>query len=349
MHMADSLISTTVGVSMLGACGIAATYSVSKIMKANKKTESATTDLNNQLTEKNLLPKMGVMGAFVFAAQMINFAIPMTGASGHITGGILLSSILGGPAAFLVMAAVILLQALIFSDGGLISYGANVMNMGFVACLIVYPLLKNKIQKAENFKELLPWTLLGCTVSITAGAVGVVLETLASGITAMNPLAFFLAMVPVHVAIGLVEGVITASVLAFVLNAKPEYRNVLTKENKPKRKLDIAGLLMILTVLSIFIIFVVSPFASSNPDGLEWSVGKTATTQITETADNAHISMAKIQEKTSIIPDYNLASTLSEVFTSTQIKSLKYIVLAGSIILLIGASFIVNKRKKKAQ
>ncbi len=72
---------------------------------------------------------MGVMGAFVFAAQMINFAIPGTGSSGHIIGGILLAAVLGPWAAFLTLSSVLLLQCLLFADGGFMALGCNILNM----------------------------------------------------------------------------------------------------------------------------------------------------------------------------------------------------------------------------
>ena len=88
---------------------------------------------------------MGVLGAFIFAAQMINFTIPATGSSGHLGGGMILSILLGPYAAFLVMASVLVVQALFFGDGGLLALGCNIFNLGFWPCFIVYPLIYKKI------------------------------------------------------------------------------------------------------------------------------------------------------------------------------------------------------------
>lgn len=128
MHMADALVSPTVGGVMLAVSAGAAAYSVYQIRK------------QDDFGEKKI-PLMAVTGAFVFAAQMINFTIPGTGSSGHIGGGILLSAILGGPAAMLTMAAVLTIQCLFFADGGLLALGCNIFNMGVIPCLIIYPLL----------------------------------------------------------------------------------------------------------------------------------------------------------------------------------------------------------------
>ena len=126
MHMADALLSPVVGGTMLAASVGVAAYSI-------KKTQ-------NDLDEKKI-PLMGVIGAFVFAAQMINFAIPGTGSSGHIGGGMLLAILLGPYAGFLTMASILLIQALFFGDGGLLAYGSNVFNLGFFTCFVAYPLI----------------------------------------------------------------------------------------------------------------------------------------------------------------------------------------------------------------
>ena len=91
--------------------------------------------------DEHIVPLMGVMGAFVFAAQMINFSIPGTGSSGHLVGGILLSAILGPWAALLTLASVLVIQCLVFADGGFMALGANILNMAVLSCLVSYPLL----------------------------------------------------------------------------------------------------------------------------------------------------------------------------------------------------------------
>ena len=120
MHMADALLSPAVGGVMIAASACAIGYSVKKI---------ESTDLG----EKKL-PLMAVSGAFVFAAQMINFTIPGTGSSGHIGGGMLLAGMLGGFPALSTIAAVLVIQCLFFADGGLLALGANIFNMGVIPC-----------------------------------------------------------------------------------------------------------------------------------------------------------------------------------------------------------------------
>ena len=88
---------------------------------------------------------MGVAGAFVFAAQMLNFAIPGTGSSGHLGGALLLAILLGPEAAFLVMASILAVQALFFADGGLLALGCNIFNLGFFPAFVAYPLVYRRI------------------------------------------------------------------------------------------------------------------------------------------------------------------------------------------------------------
>jgi cobalt/nickel transport system permease protein len=126
MHMADALLSPAVGTTLWAGTAVVTGY-------ASKK-------LKVQIDDK-MIPLMGVLGAFIFAAQMINFTIPGTGSSGHLGGGMILAIILGPHAAFLVMASVLTVQALFFADGGLLALGCNIWNLGVYPCYLVYPLI----------------------------------------------------------------------------------------------------------------------------------------------------------------------------------------------------------------
>jgi len=143
MHMPDALLSPTVGAVMWSATTAITTFSARKVQ--------------NQLDNKKI-PLMGSIGAFVFAAQMINFAIPGTGSSRHLGGGLLLAILLGPHAAFLTLASVLTVQALFFADGGLLALGCNIFNLEFLPCYICYPLIFKKITGlsiSQNMKKLL--------------------------------------------------------------------------------------------------------------------------------------------------------------------------------------------------
>lgn len=121
MHMADALLSSAVAGGMYACSLVAAGYALRKVQ---------------QERNDKILPVMGVMGAFVFAVQMLNFTIPGTGSSGHLCGGMLLAAVVGPYAAFLTMIGVLLIQCLLFADGGLLALGANIWNMAFYGCFV---------------------------------------------------------------------------------------------------------------------------------------------------------------------------------------------------------------------
>lgn len=159
---------------------------------------------------------MAVMSALVFAGQMINYTIPGTGSSGHLCGGMLLSAMLGPWAGFLSMIVILAIQALFFADGGLLALGANVWNMAFYGCFVGYfliyrPLMRGNLSAGKARLRLTLASVLGCVATLQLGAFSVVLETTLSGITALPLGAFAVLMQPIHLAIGLVEGLITAA------------------------------------------------------------------------------------------------------------------------------------------
>ena len=288
MHMADALISPAVGATMLAVSAGAAAYSVRKIR----------TDMDEQR-----IPLMGVMGAFVFAAQMINFSIPATGSSGHLGGGMLLAALLGPQAGFLTMAAVLLIQALFFGDGGLLAYGANVFNLGFYTCMLAYPLIYRPIMaQGVTARKILVASAVSTVVALQLGAFSVVLETVLSGQTELPFATFIMVMQPIHLAIGTVEGLVTAAVITFIWRARPELidhtASSAVQQAGLARKKVVAGLLAAAMITAGGL----SLFASSDPDGLEWSLAKTAGTAELEAPAGIHQTLATLQSKISLFP-----------------------------------------------
>jgi cobalt/nickel transport system permease protein len=290
MHMSDALLSPAVG----GICW-AATATLLTISAEHAKRASASSSI----------AKMGIMGAFVFACQMINFTIPGTGSSGHLGGGLLLAIVLGPSAAFIAMASVLFIQALFFADGGLLAFGANVFNLGFFTCFLAYPLIfKPLAGDMQNRKRVLVACIAGAVAGLQLGALGVVLETVLSGISSLPFATFAALMQPIHLAIGLTEGAVTAGVVLFLLNSAPEtltQRLSTTKSN--------ARPLVALGILTALLGGTMSWFASQNPDGLEWAVEKiTGHEEMATRTDGAHAWFARVQEKATIMPDYTFAS-----------------------------------------
>jgi len=290
--MADALLSPAVGATMWAGSVATIGYS-SRKLKEN--------------IDNKTIPLMGVMGAFIFAAMMINFTIPGTGSSGHIEGGIILAVMLGPYAAFLVLASVLMVQALFFADGGLLALGCNIWNMGFYPCFLAYPLIYKPIAgDGTSAKRIYIAAIVSAIIALQLGAFSVVLETLLSGKSELPFGTFVLLMQPIHLAIGLVEGIITAGIISYVKKVRPE----IIQANNTLRPLD-AGI-SLKKVLAAFVILAVvtggalSWFASTHPDGLEWSIEKvTGKRELTEQTNGAASLLRNIQEKTAFLPGYN--------------------------------------------
>lgn len=255
--------------------------------------------------DQSKIPLMGVLGAFIFASQMLNFSIPGTGSSGHLGGGLILTILLGPYAAFLVMASVLTVQALFFADGGLLALGCNVFNLGIFPAFIAYPLIYKKIAGHSPARgRIFAGSLVAAIVGLQLGALGVVLETTASGISDLPFRTFVLMMQPIHLPIGVVEGLVTAAVILFVQRARPE----ILERAATGRSLAGVRLKPVLIALGIAAVLcgaALSWFASTNADGLEWSIAKaTGRAEVSAGTDAAHSAAASVQGKTALLPGY---------------------------------------------
>ncbi len=327
MHMADGLISVPIGIIFLVISFIMMAFSIKKI---------------NDSKDDHKIPMMAVMGAFVFVAQMINFTIPGTGSSGHIGGGILLCLILGQYPAFLSLCSVLIIQCLFFGDGGLLALGCNMFNMGVIPCFIAYPLIIKPLLKNHfNVKRLMITSLIGVIVGLELGAFAVVLETVASQITQLPFLSFVVLMLPIHLAIGLIEGIITALVVSYVYKENPQMIDHALLEQSFEH-IQTKKLIQVFLVLVILIGGGLSLFASGYPDGLEWSIGGvTGNTEI-EANGTVKEALADVQKTTSFLPDYNFSGSESNLGISTS-----GIVGGAMTLLLIGViGYVVSKKGK---
>ena len=287
--MADALISPAVGGTMWAVSAVLIGYSCKKIKEE---------------ADDRKIPLMGVLGAFIFAAQMINFTIPATGSSGHLGGGMILSILLGPAAAFLVMASVLLVQALFFADGGLLALGCNIFNLGFFTCFIAYPLVYKKIAGSNlSSKRIMLGATIAGIIGLQLGAFGVVLETVFSGISELPFGVFVMMMQPIHLGIGIVEGLVTSLVVVFVLKARPEILNA-AGQSAPLGDVNIKKVILYLILAAAVIGGALSWFASANPDGLEWAMFKTSGKEELESRGKVHSSLSAVQEKTAFLPDY---------------------------------------------
>jgi len=290
MHMADALLSPAMGGTMWAATAGTIAYCSRRV----------------SLEENDRkVPLMGVLGAFIFAVQMINFTIPGTGSSGHLGGGMILAILLGPHAAFLVMASVLTVQALFFADGGLLALGCNIFNLAFFPCFIAYPFIYRKIAgSAPSDKRILTASLIAAVIGLQLGSLAVVLETVFSGISDLPFTTFLFLMQPIHLAIGLVEGFVTAAVVLFVLKARPEILR-LTLRNQPIGTLNIKVVLAVLLATAVLSGGLLSWFASSRPDGLEWSISKTTgRDELKPSKEGMYNWLTSFQEMIAFLPDY---------------------------------------------
>jgi len=335
MHMADALLSPAVGTVMCAVSAAANAYAVKKIKK-------------DDLCEKKI-PIMGVMGAFVFAAQMINFTIPATGSSGHIGGGILLAAMIGGFPALLSISAVLIIQCLFFADGGLLALGCNIFNMGVIPCMVVYPLLfKPLVKKGMTPASITAASIAAVILSLQLGAFCVVLETQLSGITALPFFAFLFLMQPIHLAIGAAEGIITAAVLCFVHKMRPEIMESAYSGTAIQKGVPVKNVLIALAVAAVLTGGILSMFASSYPDGLEWSIEKTAGTTELETANPVIEGAQLIQDASAIMPDYNFkGENVSEGNSGIGTGVAGIVGGAFTFLLAAAAAFAISAFKKK--
>jgi cobalt/nickel transport system permease protein len=292
--MADALISPVVGGAFWIAGGALIGYSAKKI----------TEEKDNSKT-----PLMGVLGAFVFAAQMINFSIPGTGSSGHIGGGLLLAALLGPYRAFITLASILTIQCLFFADGGILALGCNIFNLGFFPAFIAYPFIYKPIMgNNKSSVRLAAAGIIAADVGLLMGAFSVVIQTLLSGISELPFSTFLLVMLPVHFAIGIVEGLAVWAVLSFVARAEPSMLVPANTVISPR------PVIAVFAVVALAFGGTFAWFASSNPDGLEWSMSKVAGTEEFERAgDKIHDVLGSIQEKLAFLPDYSFKATETSV------------------------------------
>lgn len=270
------------------------------------------------LDEKQV-PLMGVMAAFIFAAQMINFPVA-GGTSGHLLGGALAAIMLGPWAGMLVMTAVVAVQGLLFQDGGLLVMGANIFNMGLLTAAIGFGLYKAADGRKRTLK--LGAAGLGAWLSVMAGALFASLQLWLSGTARLD--IVLPAMLGVHALIGVGEALITVAALAFIFNTRPDLIEDAENPARGGRSWVLVG-----GLLSLLVVFL-SPFASADPDGLE------------RVAINAGFISTGADAPYSLLPDYTLPF-LGETGLSTVLAGVVGILIVGALIV-----FLARGRAKSA-
>lgn len=266
------------------------------------------------------VPLMGVLAAAIFAGQMLNFSVT-GGTSGHLLGAAIASVLLGPGPAVLVMTSVVAVQALLFQDGGVLALGANIFNMAIVGVFVsyaVYTLMQRMFQKRT-------WSIpvagfAAAWASIFIASLAAALQLAISGTSPAN--IAVPAMGAIHALIGIGEGLITVGALGFLLAARKDLLQV----GQPKPAGN-TGVLIGGAVIALALV-VLSPLASSNPDGLEWVAGQ-------------HGFMEAAQDALySIIPDYTMPG-ISDPALAT--------IVAGSIgaAIVFGVAYAIARTQKR--
>ena len=245
------------------------------------------------------VPMLGLAAAFVFAAQMINFPV-LPGVSGHLVGGVLTAALLGPAAAVVVMAAVLIVQCFLLADGGVLALGANIFTMALVGTVggwAVYALVSRAVKGL--FGRILAATFAAwvATVLAAVACTGVLATSTAIEVKWVTMLPM---MTGLHMLIGVGEGIITALVLTFIVQTRPEMWSDV-HQPPPRNREGAAGLderwgvialgLLVCLGLALF----VAPFASESDDGLEATLAERGV----EVSEEAHLLTAPM-------PDYKM-------------------------------------------
>jgi cobalt/nickel transport system permease protein len=297
LHIPDGFLSLVISLIFWALTVVSVGLAISKTNKA--------------LGEKQV-PLMGIMAAFIFAAQMLNFPVA-GGTSGHFLGGALAAIVLGPWAAILVMTAVIGLQALLFQDGGLLVMGANIFNMGVLTAMVGFGLYRSVLNANKTTR--LAVAGLAAWLSTMASALITALQLWLSGTSQLQ--VVIPAMLGVHALIGIGEAIITVAALGFILQARPDLLESQSVAEKGGRGWIYAG--VIISILAVLI----APFASGDPDGLE------------RIAEDMGFLERGLDAPYQLLPDYTVPF-LGETALSTVVAGIVGALVALGIMFLLG-------------
>jgi len=263
----------------------------------------------------------GMMSALIFVLQMINFPIA-AGTSGHLLGGALAVIVLGPRLGLICLSVVVIIQSLLFADGGLSALGVNVLNMAIVTSATSWFIVKYWIKFIGKNKTSI------VTVSVLAGILSVVFSSIAftiqyaiGGTISIPVGTVLIAMVTTHLIIGLGEGIITALIITLLMRVRPDLVYAYDRSDENTTKVSFYGLFIIL----ILLLSLITPFASSSPDGLESVAEEFGFTQ----TDGIVL----------LLDDYGI-NAINNNFLSTVLSAL-----LGVTVVAVMFNLIINRRK----
>jgi len=213
MHIPDGFLSTETWAAAWVVSAGAVGYSVKR---------------TSRVLKERTIPLMGVLSAFIFAAQMVNFPV-LGGTSGHLLGGVLAAVLLGPFAGAIVIACVLVIQCLIFQDGGLTALGANILNMAVIGTMGGYGMYRLMRGRSGDHRRILFATAVASWFSVVLASSACALELAFSKTSPLN--IVLPAMLGIHALIGIGEGVVTTLIVGFVLKVRPDLLHLLSHRN----------------------------------------------------------------------------------------------------------------------
>jgi len=263
----------------------------------------------------------GMMSALIFVLQMINFPVA-AGTSGHLLGGALAVIVLGPRLGLICLSVVVIIQSLLFADGGLSALGVNVLNMAIVTTTTSWFIVKYWIKFiGKNKTSIVNVSVLAGILSVVFSSIAFTIQYAIGGTISIPVGTVLIAMVTTHLIIGLGEGVITALIITLLMRVRPDLVYAFDRNDKNTTKVSFYGLFIIL----ILLLSLITPFASSSPDGLESVAEEFGFTQ----TDGIVL----------LLDDYGI-SAINNNFVSTVLSAL-----LGITVVAIMFNLIITRRK----
>jgi len=263
----------------------------------------------------------GMMSALIFVLQMINFPIA-AGTSGHLLGGALAVIVLGPRLGLICLSVVVIIQSLLFADGGLSALGVNVLNMAIVTSATSWFIVKYWIKFiGKNKTSIVSVSVLAGILSVVFSSIAFTIQYAIGGTISIPVGTVLLAMVTTHFIIGFGEGVITALIITLLIRVRPDLIYAYERSDENTTKVSFYGLFIIL----ILLLSLITPFASSSPDGLESVAEEFGFTQ----TDGIVL----------LLDDYGI-NAVNNDFISTVLSAL-----LGVTVLAIMFNLIISRRK----
>jgi len=328
MHMANELLSVPVAAGTLGIAAAGLGFICRKA---------------RTIVTSDKLALMGILGAFIFAAQMVTFQLPaMPGTSGHMVGAVLLAIILGPNLGAIVISSVVIIQCLIFQDGGLLALGCNIINMALVPSYLGYFIYKSITNARSTPLRIYIGAALASVISIEAGASLVPIEAALSGVLVVPFSTFLITMLGVHLLIGTIEGIITVAVLSYLQQVRPD---ILAEIIPGKIRLTKKTVLATFLIFAVIIAGGLSLLASDLPDGLEWAYAQRPDqpdfSPAVENKNPKINAVDEFQAKYSPMPDYSTRTApIGEALQQQKELSTGWTSFAGVIGSLLTMAFI---------